>query len=188
MLIKDYKDVYLMKERLNVLLVFILFNDVGLLVLSGEFFFVMFRVFIWIGNENWVNCLEVFFKFDRIWICINGDVMVEKFVSNVICVLNDFKILFEDEGDYSGLLFFLLLLLFIEEDEFLGFLVNDMLNKELKYLFKVSEFVKMVRIVEKINFDLLIKGVNFIKSLSEVNGLIRIMNDNYSFLLRIVKW
>lgn len=46
MLIKDYKDVYLMKERLNVLLVFILFNDVGLLVLSGEFFFVMFRVFI----------------------------------------------------------------------------------------------------------------------------------------------
>lgn len=114
--------------------------------------------------------------------------MVEKFVSNVICVLNDFKILFEDEGDYSGLLFFLLLLLFIEEDEFLGFLVNDMLNKELKYLFKVSEFVKMVRIVEKINFDLLIKGVNFIKSLSEVNGLIRIMNDNYSFLLRIVKW
>lgn len=114
--------------------------------------------------------------------------MVEKFVSNVICVLNDFKILFEDEGDYSGLLFFLLLLLFIEEDEFLGFLVNDMLNKELKYLFKVSEFVKMVRIVEKINFDLLIKGVNFIKSLSEVNGLNGIMNDNYSFLLRIVKW
>lgn len=186
--IKDHKDVYSMKERLNASPALILSNDVGLSVSSGELSPVMSRASTRIGNENRANRPEVLPKPDRTRIRTNGDVMAEKSVSNATRVLNDPKILFEDEGDHSGPPPLPSSPPPIEEDEFLGSLANDTLNKELKHSLKASEFAKTARTVEKTNFDLSTKGANPIKSPSEVNGLIRTTNDNYSSSSRIAKW
>lgn len=186
--IKDHKDVYSMKERLNASPALILSNDVGLSVSSGELSPVMSRASTRIGNENRANRPEVLPKPDRTRIRANGDVMAEKSVSNATRVLNDPKILFEDEGDHSGPPPLPSSPPPIEEDEFLGSLANDTLNKELKHSLKASEFAKTARTVEKTNFDLSTKGANPIKSPSEVNGLIRTTNDNYSSSSRIAKW
>lgn len=186
--IKDHKDVYSMKERLNASPALILSNDVGLSVSSSELSPVMSRASTRIGNENRANRPEVLPKPDRTRIRTNGDVMAEKSVSNATRVLNDPKILFEDEGDHSGPPPLPSSPPPIEEDEFLGSLANDTLNKELKHSFKASEFAKTARTVEKTNFDLSTKGANPIKSPSEVNGLIRTTNDNYSSSSRIAKW
>lgn len=186
--IKDHKDVYSMKERLNASPALILSNDVGLSVSSSELSPVMSRASTRIGNENRANRPEVLPKPDRTRIRANGDVMAEKSVSNATRVLNDPKILFEDEGDHSGPPPLPSSPPPIEEDEFLGSLANDTLNKELKHSFKASEFAKTARTVEKTNFDLSTKGANPIKSPSEVNGLNRTTNDNYSSSSRIAKW
>lgn len=186
--IKDHKDVYSMKERLNASPALILSNDVGLSVSSGELSPVMSRASTRIGNENRANRPEVLPKPDRTRIRTNGDVMAEKSVSNATRVLNDPKILFEDEDDHSGPPPLPSSPPPIEEDEFLGSLANDTLNKELKHSLKASEFAKTARTVEKTNFDLSTKGANPIKSPSEVNGLIRTTNDNYSSSSRIAKW
>lgn len=186
--IKDHKDVYSMKERLNASPALILSNDVGLSVSSSELSPVMSRASTRIGNENRANRPEVLPKPDRTRIRANGDVMAEKSVSNATRVLNDPKILFEDEGDHSGPPPLPSSPPPIEEDEFLGSLANDTLNKELKHSLKASEFAKTARTVEKTNFDLSTKGANPIKSPSEVNGLIRTTNDNYSSSSRIAKW
>lgn len=186
--IKDHKDVYSMKERLNASPALILSNDVGLSVSSGELSPVMSRASTRIGNENRANRPEVLPKPDRTRIRTNGDVMAEKSVSNATRVLNDPKILFEDEGDHSGPPPLPSSPPPIEEDEFLGSLANDTLNKELKHSLKASEFAKTARTVEKTNFDLSTKGANPIKSPSEVNGLNRTTNDNYSSSSRIAKW
>lgn len=186
--IKDHKDVYSMKERLNASPALILSNDVGLSVSSSELSPVMSRASTRIGNENRANRPEVLPKPDRTRIRTNGDVMAEKSVSNATRVLNDPKILFEDEGDHSGPPPLPSSPPPIEEDEFLGSLANDTLNKELKHSLKASEFAKTARTVEKTNFDLSTKGANPIKSPSEVNGLIRTTNDNYSSSSRIAKW
>lgn len=186
--IKDHKDVYSMKERLNASPALILSNDVGLSVSSGELSPVMSRASTRIGNENRANRPEVLPKPDRTRIRANGDVMAEKSVSNATRVLNDPKILFEDEGDHSGPPPLPSSPPPIEEDEFLGSLANDTLNKELKHSLKASEFAKTARTVEKTNFDLSTKGANPIKSPSEVNGLNRTTNDNYSSSSRIAKW
>lgn len=186
--IKDHKDVYSMKERLNASPALILSNDVGLSVSSSELSPVMSRASTRIGNENRANRPEVLPKPDRTRIRANGDVMAEKSVSNATRVLNDPKILFEDEGDHSGPPPLPSSPPPIEEDEFLGSLANDTLNKELKHSLKASEFAKTARTVEKTNFDLSTKGANPIKSPSEVNGLNRTTNDNYSSSSRIAKW
>ena len=186
--IKDHKDVYSMKERLNASPALILSNDVGLSVSSSELSPVMSRGSPRIGNENRANRPEVLPKPDRTRIRANGDVMAEKSVSNATRVLNDPKILFEDEGDHSGPPPLPSSPPPIEEDEFLGSLANDTLNKELKHSLKASEFAKTARTVEKTNFDLSTKGANPIKSPSEVNGLNRTTNDNYSSSSRIAKW
>lgn len=186
--IKDHKDVYSMKERLNASPALILSNDVGLSVSSGELSPVMSRASTRIGNENRANRPEVLPKPDRTRIRTNGDVMAEKSVSNATRVLNDPKILFEDEGDHSGPPPLPSSPPPIEEDEFLGSLANDTLNKELKHSLKASEFAKTARTVEKTNFDLSTKGANPIKSPSEVNGLNGTTNDNYSSSSRIAKW
>lgn len=186
--IKDHKDVYSMKERLNASPALILSNDVGLSVSSSELSPVMSRASTRIGNENRANRPEVLPKPDRTRIRANGDVMAEKSVSNATRVLNDPKILFEDEGDHSGPPPLPSSPPPIEEDEFLGSLANDTLNKELKHSLKASEFAKTARTVEKTNFDLSTKGANPIKSPSEVNGLNGTTNDNYSSSSRIAKW
>lgn len=186
--IKDHKDVYSMKERLNASPALILSNDVGLSVSSSELSPVMSRASTRIGNENRANRPEVLPKPDRTRIRTNGDVMAEKSVSNATRVLNDPKILFEDEGDHSGPPPLPSSPPPIEEDEFLGSLANDTLNKELKHSLKASEFAKTARTVEKTNFDLSTKGANPIKSPSEVNGLNGTTNDNYSSSSRIAKW
>lgn len=186
--IKDHKDVYSMKERLNASPALILSNDVGLSVSSSELSPVMSRASTRIGNENRANRPEVLPKPDRTRIRANGDVMAEKSVSNATRVLNDPKILFEDEGDHSGPPPLPSSPPPIEEDEFWGSLANDTLNKELKHSLKASEFAKTARTVEKTNFDLSTKGANPIKSPSEVNGLNRTTNDNYSSSSRIAKW
>ena len=186
--IKDHKDVYSMKERLNASPPLILSNDVGLSVSSSELSPVMSRGSPRIGNENRANRPEVLPKPDRTRIRANGDVMAEKSVSNATRVLNDPKILFEDEGDHSGPPPLPSSPPPIEEDEFLGSLANDTLNKELKHSLKASELAKTAITVEKTNFDLSTKGANPIKSPSEVNGLNRTTDDNYSSSSRIAKW
>ena len=182
--IKDHKDVYALKERLDASPALILSNDVGLSVSSSDLSPVISRVSPRIGNEDRTNRPKVLPKPDRSRIRSNGDVMAEKSVSNTTPVLNDPKILFEDEGDHRGPPPLPSSPPPLEDDEFLGSLSNDTLNDS----FKASEFVKTAITAEKTNFDLSTKVGNPIKSPSEVNGLNRTTNDNYSSSSRIAKW
>ena len=186
--IKDHKDVYSLKERLNASPSLILSNDVGLSVSSSELSPVMSRASPRIGNENRRNRPEVPPKPDRTRIRANGDVKAEKSVSNATRVLNDPKILFEDEGDHNGQPPLPSSPPPLEDDEILGSLANDTLNEEFKHSLKASKFAKTAITAEKTNFDSSTKVGNPIKSPSEVNGLNRTTNDYYSSSSRIAKW
>ena len=186
--IKDHKDVYSLKERLNASSALILSNDVGLSVSSSELSPVMSRASPRIGNTDGTNRPEVLPKPNRTRIRANGDVVAEKSVSDATRVLNDPKILFEDEGNHSGPPPLPSSPPPLEDDEILGSLANDTLNEELKHSLKTSEFVKTAKAAEKTNFDLSTKVDNPIKSPSEVNGLNRTTNDYYSSSSRIAKW
>ena len=182
--IKDHKDVQSLKERLNASPGLILSNDVGLSVSSSE----LSRVSPRIGNKNRTNRPEVLPKPDRTRIRANGDVVAEKSGSIATPVLNDPKILFEDEGNRTGPPPLPSSPPPLEDDEILGSLANDTLNEELKHSLKASEFVKTAKAAEKTNFDLSTKVGNPIKSPSEVNGLKRTTNDYFSSSSRIAKW
>ena len=184
--IKDHKDVYSLKERLNASPSLILSNDVGLSVSSSELSPVMSRASPRIGNENRRNRPEVPPKPDRTRIRANGDVKAEKSVSNATRVLNDPKILF-DEGDHNGQPPLPSSPPPLEDDEILGSLANDTLNEEFKHSLKASKFAKTAITAEKTNFDSSTKVGNPIKSPSEVDGLNRTTND-YSTSSRIAKW
>ena len=185
---KDHKDVYSLKERLNASPALLLSNDVGLSVSSSELSPVMSRASPRIGNTDRTNRPEVLPKPNRTRIRANGDVMAEKSVSVATRVLNDPKILFEDEGNHSGPPPLPSSPPPLEDDEILGSLANDTLNEELKHSLKASEFLKTAKAAEKTNFDLSTKVDNPIKSPSEVNGLNRTTNDYYSSSSRIAKW
>ena len=185
--IKDHKDVYSLKERLNASPALILSNDVGLSVSSSELSPAMSRASPRIDNENRRNRPEVPPKPDRTRIRANGNVKAEKSVSNATRVLNDPLMLFEVEG-HNGPPPLPSSPPPLEDDEILGSLANDTLNEELKHSLKASGFVKTAITAEKTNFDSSTKVGNPIKSPSEVNGLNRTTNDYYSSSSRIAKW
>lgn len=85
-------------------------------------------------------------KFERNKNYENGEFLIERIDFNVVSVVDDFKIWLVDEDYYRGdndLFFFFILFLLLEDDEILGFLVYDMLNEEIKWLFLISGFEKM---------------------------------------------
>lgn len=183
--IKDHKDAHSLKERLNASPALILSNDVGLSVSSSELSPVMSRASPRIGNKSRPEVLP---KPDRTRIRANRDVVAEKSVSNATRVLNDPKILFEDEGDHNGPPPLPSSPPPLEDDEILGSLANDTLSEESKHSLKASEFVKTAKPADKTNFDLSTKVGNPIKSPSEVNGLNGTTNGYYSSSSRIAKW
>ena len=183
--IKDQKDVHALKDASPAL---ILSNDVGLSVSSSELSPVVSRASPRIGNKNRTNRPEVLPKPIRTRIRANGDVVAEKSVSNATRVLNDPKILVEDDGVHNGPPPLPSSPPPLEDDEILGSLANDTLNEELKRSLKEREFEKTAKAADKKKIDLSTKVGNPIKSPSEVNGFNRTTNDYYSSSARIAKW
>ena len=183
--IKDQKDVHPLKDASPAL---ILSNDVGLSVSSSELSPVVSRASPRIGNKNRTDRPEVLPKPIRTRIRANGDVVAEKSVSNATRVLNDPKILVEDDGDHNGPPPLPSSPPPLEDDEILGSLANDTLNEELKRSLKEREFEKTAKAADKKKIDLSTKVGNPIKSPSEVNGFNRTTNDYYSSSARIAKW